>query len=380
MTSDAHKEAKDKLQDAITKNQEKSSKQKFMASGRDSLPDLKSPDMEPFVLQEIKHGKKHENGKREKIQTLAWGPNDGDDRLGVVDQLGTVFVWDTVKNVRLMGCDSKFAQAIAISPDEEKPMILVGGMKNATELYRKEGSSAKLIKDNKKVWIQHDGYISSLHFLNGGAQYISSGGDAEIRVFDVEKPATDPAKQVFRGHSKDCQSIKFPRDLKEKNIFITCSSDKTVKLWDMRMSVAAQTFITDSELNACSIFPDGNLIACGGEKDKTYVFDVRSNAQVGKYARNNMKTASCEFSKSGRSLFVGHDDGAIIVWDIFGSGDNKQYAVKVAAHTTKLATDANKVDDTKSRVQSLAVGPKGYLASGGFNGEVKIWGLKSAKD
>jgi len=109
------------------------------------------------------------------------------------------------------------------------------------------------------------------------------------------------------------------------------------------------------------------------------VFDVRSNAQVGKYARNNMKTASCEFSKSGRSLFVGHDDGAIIVWDIFGSGDNKQYAVKVPAHTTKIP-GGDKVDDTKSRVQALAVGPKGYLASGGFNGEVKIWGLKSARD
>jgi WD40 repeat protein len=378
MTSDAHKQAKDKLQAAIDANMEKSSKKKFMGTGKDSLPDLKDASLMPFVLQEIKHGKKHENGRREKIQTIAWGPNEGDDRLGVIDQLGTVFVWDTVKSVRLMGCDSKFAQAIAISPNVEKPLVLVGGMKNATELYVKEGSTAKLTPDKKKVWIQHDGYISSLHFLAGGASYISSGGDAEIRVFDIEKPATEPAKQVFRGHSKDCQSIKFPRDLPEKNIFITCSSDKTVKLWDMRMNVAAQTFTTDSELNACSIFPDGSLIACGGEKDKTYVFDVRSNAQVGKYARNNMKTASCEFSKSGRSLFVGHDDGAIIVWDIFGSGDNKNYAVKVPAHTTKIP-GTEKVDDTKSRVQALSVGPKGYLASGGFNGEVKIWGLESAK-
>ena len=176
----------------------------------------------------------------------------------------------------------------------------------------------------------------------------------------------------MRGHAKDCQSIKFPRDDPSKNTFITCSSDKTVKMWDVRCASCTHTFVTDSELNACTIAGDGNLIACGGEKDKTYVFDVRSYEMVGKYARNNMKTASCEFSKSGRELFIGHDDGALIVWDIFGSGDNKMYSKKIEAHTTFFSD--KKVDVTRSRVQALEVGPAGFLASAGFDGSVKIWG------
>jgi len=138
---------------------------------------------------------------------------------------------------------------------------------------------------------------------------------------------------TLRGHEKDAQSIKFARDGKE-NTFITCSSDKTVKLWDMREGKVAKSFATDSELNACAFFPNGNLIAAGGEKDKTYVFDVRAYRELQKYARNNMKTASCEFSSSGRELYVGHDDGAIIVWDMFASGENKNYAKK-SRHTAR---------------------------------------------
>jgi len=362
--NDNFKSAYDALQQATDKHLDSGKKKKFEGVGVEGVSKITG---EHIVKKEINHSK-----QKAKIQCMSWGPNDGDTRLAVVDQLGSCMVWNTVKGLRLYGMIEKFAQAVAISPDEANPKVLIGGMRNATTLYSK--SEGSLLKPSK-VWIKHDGYISSLHWL-GIDKYISSSGDAEIRIFDINADNFGPSLQVFRGHDKDCQSIKFARDDKSKNVFITCSSDKTVKMWDQRNGGCVATFTTDSELNACTIFPDGKLIGCGGEKDKTYVFDVRSMRQVGKYARNNMKTASCEFSKSGRELFVGHDDGAIIVWDIFGSGENKSYLKKIEAHTV-LSSD-KKVKVTSSRVQALEVGPKGYLASGGFDGNVKIWGAPNA--
>ena len=326
---------------------------------------MKIKDIDHVVKKKIPHGK---NSKEvQKIMALAWGPGADDTRMAVCDQLGSLFVWDTIKVCRMYGFNFPFAQCLALSPDVNNPMVLAGGMRNATMLYKK-GSGAAM--EMSKTWIAHDGYISSLHFLDNGKKYISSSGDAEIRLFDIN--TQDNGYQVMRGHAKDCQSIKFPRDDPSKNTFVTCSSDKTVKMWDIRAGICTHTFETDSELNACAIFPNGNLVASGGEKDKTYVHDVRAYRLLSKYARNNMKTSAVEFSKSGRELYVGHEDGSIIVWDIFGSGENKMYAKKIEAHTSK--DDKGNINNAESRVQVLDVGPSGFLASGGFDGQVKIWG------
>jgi len=311
--------------------------------------------------------------KKDKVTAIAWGQGESDYRLAVVDQLGNCMVWNTVKACKMYGCIDSFAQSVAISPDKENPVMLVGGMRNHTVMYKKNDADSALMAKTK-TWSMHDGYISSIHFIDD-KKYISASGDADIRVFDI---SADPSNclQVLRGHEKDAQSIKFPSDSGKRDVFITCSSDKTVKMWDLRCKAAQKTFFSDSELNACAI--NGNLIACGGVKDKTYLFDVRAGPrEVGKYARNNQQTASCEFSKSGRALYIGHDDGSIIVWDIFGKGDNKQYALKKEAHTTKVEPGGNP-DVTKSRVQALEVGPLGYLASGGFDGTVRIWGSPRA--
>lgn len=355
----------------IDANANASSAKKVEGQGADSL--FKLHKITHQVKKEIPHGTSKSGATPSKIMSLAWGPNEGDRRMAVVDQGGSLFVWDTVKTLRMYGCVYPFAQCVAISPDEANPAVLVGGMRNATVLFKKDGESARM--KETKTWIAHDGYISSLQFLDGN-KYISSSGDADTRIFDLSSSNTSESLQTFRGHKLDCQSIKFARNDKSKQTFITCSSDKTVKMWDIRSTQCVATFQTDSELNSCCMFPTGDLIACGGERDKTYVFDVRGYKMVGKYARNNMKTASCEFSKSGRELFVGHDDGAIIVWDIFGSGENRAYANKIVAHTVE--DSPGRINTSQSRVQVLDVGPEGFLASGGFNGQVKIWGNPAA--
>lgn len=359
-----------KLGEAVDLKSDESKKKKFESAGGPT-PDKMVKDME--MVSKIPHSK-------HKIQCLAWGPSKEDERMVIADQNGTVMVWDTVKKCRKFGYTETFTQSLALNSNKDNPMVLSGGMKNATMLFKRHGSGNDATLKATKTWIAHDGYISSVHFIDND-KYISSSGDADIRVFSLEAKVEDSCIAILRGHAKDCQSIKFPRDDASQNTFITCSSDKTVKVWDRRTSQCTMNFVTDSELNACSIFPDGNLIACGGEKDKTYVFDVRAYKEVGKYARNNMKTASCEFSKSGRQLFVGHDDGAIITWDIFGSGANKAYAKKTEAHVTWMKDKHQKdVPDTSaSRVASLDVGPDGFLASAGFDGTVKIWGAAAPK-
>ena len=203
-------------------NLDASKKKKYEGTGGDGLAKLAGKHADHVVKKTIPHS------TGSKIQALAWGPGESDQRMAVVDQIGTLFVWHTAQTRRMYGCVYPFAQCVALNADQANPMVLVGGMRNATVLYKKVQGEPQL--KETKTWVAHDGYISSLKFMNDN-KYISSGGDADIRIFDLNAAKTNESLCIFRGHSKDCQSIKFARDDKSMQKFITCSSDKTTKVF-----------------------------------------------------------------------------------------------------------------------------------------------------
>lgn len=273
-------------------------------------------------------------------------------------------------NCTITGKVTKFAQCVALHPKSN--IILSGGMDNATTMWKKEDGKNDL--QMTKVITEHDGYICSLEFCEGGDKFMSTSGDSDTRLFDVERKTST---MRFCGHSKDAQSLSFVPDGSAPQVFATCSSDKTVRLWDIRTEKCTAVMTTESELNTCSWFPNGSAIACGGEKDKTFFYDVRALKQIAKYARNNQKTASTCFSASGSHLYVGHDDGAIIIWDVFGNCENKAYVAKVEAHSYRDFKTDKIPNATRSRVQEMKLSPHGVLTSAGFDGHLRLW--KGAK-
>ena len=88
----------------------------------------------------------------------------------------------------------------------------------------------------------------------------------------------------------------------------------------------------EDKLTAADFFPNGNAIAAGGQGQTTYMWDIRAIKVIAGYRRNNMKVTGVQFSKSGRAIYVSHEDGRIIIWDTFGSQENQKYAVKHDAH------------------------------------------------
>jgi len=345
------------LMKAIEEKDNEAKTKKLTSVDSSKLTTIKDAEIQLAKTLKIKPG----DPKSKKINGIAWGTKDHVDRLAYARQDHFLGIFDVAKNIGIAGTKAPWCQCMAMHPTSE--LVISGGMDNATTLWKRDGG--KLIEQTKVIC--HDGYIASLNFINSGTQWLSAGGDADIRLIDLKAKASI---QRFCGHEKDAQSLTLSPDGDGETIFATCSSDKTVKMWDKRVAWGCvSNFESDSELNACSMFPSGQMIAAGGERDKTYVFDVRAHKLANKFARNNQKTASCCWSKSGRTLFVGHDDGAIITWDIFASGENKAYAKKIEAHGQKLAEK----DPSACRVQQLKINADGVLASCGFDGMVNIW-------
>jgi len=350
------------------------------------LPKLpKAHNLVELLVIDDKTGVPSGKGKRQipkKINGIKWGDGGAEfkDRIAFARQDHVLTVYDCAKKTMVAAAKAPWTQCMAM----HKNKVVSGGMDNAVTVW--DVQSGKLAE--KKKIVEHDGYISSLVMSKDGTKYFSSAGDGDSRLVDLAKSTTITR---FCGHTKDALSLNFARDDEGQKLFATCSSDLTVKLWD----VVSGKCVADlkgkpgvgmfpsycrrgldapvAAYNTCAMFPMEKMyVAAGGVGDFVYLFDIRTQTMVTAYRRDNQDVTSLAWSSSGRVLYAGEDDGSIIVWDIYtNDGENRSYSEKKQAH---VAYDhANNIDKTQSVVQSLAVSEDGILASGGFDSKVILW-------
>jgi len=374
-----YKGYQDKFKELTAKGWNGKECEKLPALGSGGMFELKGKS--PLMVREFRFFKG-------KVIACSWAPDSSNvalaSRFVVGDQGGQVLIVDAKKGTRKTGYNlsgpSKFVQAVAVHA--EKDMVVSGGMDNTISLY-KEGAPDAVFLESGKQWAGegtkgHDGMISSLKWhLEDGNKFFSAGGDGEVKLWDINGGAD--CVSTFFGHSDESTSITVPRDVPGMNTFATCSNDTTVKIWDTRSVKCVQSLHAgkpEDKLSAADYFPNGNAIAAGGQGQTTYMFDIRSTKKIAEYKRNNMKVTGVAFSKSGRAIYVSHEDGRVIIWDTFGPQENQKYACKHDAHFVSSDPKNPKAGAApESQITYLGLKPDGeFLATGSFNSDVKIWG------
>eukprot|EP00240_Pyramimonas_obovata_P005849 CAMPEP_0118958698 /NCGR_PEP_ID=MMETSP1169-20130426/62756_1 /TAXON_ID=36882 /ORGANISM="Pyramimonas obovata, Strain CCMP722" /LENGTH=321 /DNA_ID=CAMNT_0006906823 /DNA_START=61 /DNA_END=1026 /DNA_ORIENTATION=- len=94
---------------------------------------------------------------------------------------------------------------------------------------------------------------------------LSTGEDGVIRKWDVES-----GKQIeeVEAHGKVVQDLEMSLD---GSYFLTCSLDKTAKLWDSHTLEVIKTYKLERPLNACTIQPLLEHVILGGGQDASQV-------------------------------------------------------------------------------------------------------------
>ncbi|OGH04419.1 MAG: hypothetical protein A2600_03955 [Candidatus Lambdaproteobacteria bacterium RIFOXYD1_FULL_56_27] len=309
-------------------------------------------------------------------------------------QDGKIEVWDIARGIKVQSLSGQAGpvEALAISKDGE--LLLSGGRDKLILLWRLDRYkvSKKITEisgqvvsldfhpNNKtiawangagevKVWDTDAGVLLGAHKLHGrfvsqvlfhpqGQHIASAGADNSVIFWDYKTKKT--AKKI-EGHQKPVTGISF--NLRGEEM-VSCSLDGTIKVWDLRKDKVTEDLnLVEKPVTGCIYGNNAKSIL--GVFENTYVrgWNLGENGFVASLDGHKKAIAALDTSKTGYFLLSLSIDNQLKLWDL---------------QSSRLVKDI--VLPPEHKVESLRFSPDGsQFATGGNNGDTKIWSRSSGK-
>jgi len=214
--------------------------------------------------------------------------------------------------------------------------------------------------------------------ISPNAKYgLSSAWNRTMRLWDLSE-----GKLIHRltGHEGRVQKAAFSPD---SQYIISGGFDKAIRLWDvssgreMRQLVGHQgSFPHGVMVTDVTFSPDGSSVLSVGSSDKTVkLWDLRTCNEIMTFAVSPHSTGRAVFSPDGKYILSGvtyhsgFGPGGAILWDALNGGRLKDFW-----HDYLSFPLAN-------IIRAVDISPDGkYALGGGANGVIKLWNIDSGKE
>ncbi|GGM71110.1 TIR domain-containing protein [Dactylosporangium sucinum] len=218
--------------------------------------------------------------------------------------------------------------------------------------------------------VGHDDGVYSVAFTGDGATLATASSDKTVRLWDVRDPTrAKPWGPPLTGHTGTVWAVAFTRD---GRTLATASLDKTVILWDVSDPAHPErlgqpiTAHTDS-LYAVAFTRDGHLLATAGLDQRVILWDVTDPSrprQLGQpLTAHQGWVGSVAFTDDGTTMATGSADRTVILWDI-----------RDPARPRVLGKPLTGPSDS---VSSVAFGgDAGLLAVGSYDHTATLWDIR----
>jgi WD40 repeat protein len=310
------------------------------------------------------------------VNSLAFTP---DSKKLVVGGYHELTVWDfaQAKLEKRIYTRAERAYAMVFLPDG---MLAVAGGRPGQEgdlrIYQINGGTAKVVGgvavldgvNDKGVMVKElletDDSVLCLAVSADGKKLAAGGCDRLVKVFDLPAGyAQAKLEQTIENHADWVFGVAFTPD---GHRLLTCSRDKTAKVWDLKTKESVLTFPDHQNgVYGVAVRPDGKAGFSAGEDNQLRMWNAAGDGKqlrvLGGHGKAIFKIAQ-RFDAKNPLLATCSADGTVKLWH------------PVTGQNLKTLTGHS------DWVYGVAISPDGNLvAAGGWNGEVRVWNVADGK-
>ena len=217
-----------------------------------------------------------------------------------------------------------------------------------------------------------EGCIFAMNFNDTGNLMGSTNHHNTIEIWDLK---TKQIKTILSSHSEIVTGIEFFHKNEDNESFITCSLDKTIKLWKNYKNI--HTFLEHSDWVRCiSIRDDNTRFLSGCVSSVIKLWDIPSRRIIGSIINQNpdintlTTVNSLNFMNNDPNLFIiGLRSGEVKICDSRIQNKNDKYQKNIGIVQTFKA-HKNKLNTVKLNRNDK------YILTSGRDSCLRLWDLR----